>query len=258
MTMHTLLLLAFLQAPAGAEALRSGCSPDDQQIAEVAPADKVNVEMAFAGEDRTCYKITLTRPGLRLTGYVLGEGLPAISAFVHRREKVSQETSVAEMRQSLPQPVVKDPAVKQVASEPLISTQFGDFSGRDPSGKAVSLSGLKGRVTVVTFWSPTNGGSVGQLTAMMPLYRQLHSSGLAAVGVSMDPNPTHINSALDDITLNWPQIPDRSGLAARYQVDPRAGKTFVLDSSRRVVFAGSVGPEMEKTVRQLLSAAETP
>jgi len=63
---------------------------------------------------------------------------------------------------------------------------------------------------------------------------------------------------LDDIILSYPQIPDRGGLAARYQVDPRAGKTFVLDSSRRIVFAGAVGPEMEKAVRQLLTTGETP
>lgn len=258
MPMHALLLLAFLQAPTAAEPLRSGCSPEDQQIAAVAAADSVQVEMAFAGEDKTCYKVTLTRPGLKLTGYVLGEGLPAILAFVHRREKVSAQTSEAEMRQAPPKPVINDPTAKQVASDPLISTQFEDFSGRDPSGRAVSLSGLRGRVTLVTFWSPKNGRSVGQLTSIMPLYNQFHNSGLAAVGVSMDPNSAHINTALDDITLNWPQIPDHSGLAAHYQVDPRAGKTFVLDSSRRIVFAGAVGPELEKTVRQLLNAAETP
>src|SRR5258706_14847088 len=259
MRMHgLLLLLAFFQAATAAEPVRSGCSPDDQQIATVATTDRVQVEMAIGGEDKTCYKITLIGDESNLTGYVLGEGLPAILTFVHRREKVSELTAAAEMRQALAKPVLKDPEAKPAAQDPLISTQFGDFSGRDLNGKTVSLSGLGGRVTLVTFWSPANGKSVNQLQATMPLYQRLHKSGLTAVGVSMDPNPTRINTALDDSILSYPQIPDRGGLAARYHVDPRAGKTFVLDSSRRIVFAGAVGPEMEKAVRQLLNTGETP
>jgi hypothetical protein len=89
---------------------------------------------------------------------------------------------------------------------------------------------------------------------VMPLYNQFRKSGLAAVGVSMDPNTNHITDALDDRSPNWPQMADRTGLAAHYNVDPRAGKTFVLDSSHRIVAAGPMGPEIEKAVRQLLAA----
>jgi hypothetical protein len=49
-------------------------------------------------------------------------------------------------------------------------------------------------------------------------------------------------------------MPDQSGLAARYHVDPRAGETFVLDASHRVVAAGPMGPDIEKAVRQLMAA----
>jgi hypothetical protein len=55
-------------------------------------------------------------------------------------------------------------------------------------------------------------------------------------------------------SFEWPQMPDQSGLAALYHVDPRAGKTFVLDASHKVVAAGPMGPEIEKAVRQLLAA----
>ncbi len=253
MPMHALLLLAFLQAAAGGEPLRSGCSPDDEQIAAIAAGDRVQVEMSLAGEDKTCYKIRVTRPGQNLTGYVLGETLPAVAEFVRRREKASVESTEAEARLarvSSAKPAAADPAKPPV--DPLISRQFEDFSGRDPSGKAVSLSGLKGRAVLVTFWSPKSANSMGQLTSIQVLYQKLHSAGLAAVGVSVDPNPYHISEALDDITLTWPQIPDRAGLAAHYQVNAKAGKTFVLDSSHRIVAAGTMGPELEKTVRDLL------
>jgi peroxiredoxin len=253
--MHALLLLAFFQAPVTAEPLRSGCSSADEQIALVAAGDSVQIQMARGGEEKTCYKLRVTRSGEALTGYVLGEGLPAIADFVGQRQKASVEAAEAEARRALlpPSPPVSN-ALAKPAEDPFVSSQFADFSGRDPSGKAVSLSGLKGRVVLVTFWSPKSATSIGQLSSIQVLYQQLHSAGLAAVGVSADPNPYHITEALDDAILTWPQIPDRSGLAAHYHADGKAGKTFVLDSSHRIVASGTMGPELEKTVRDLLAA----
>jgi peroxiredoxin len=252
--MHALLLLALLQAPSpAAQPVRSGCSPDDPQVDSAGPSDLVQVETALAGGEQTCYRVVLTKPGQPpATGYVLGEALPAVAVFVHRREKASEESAKAEaMRARLA--ILPKPAGDSIKSnDPLVSTQFEDFSGRDEMGKPVSLSGLKSRVTVVTFWSPSSGGSLLQLTHLKPLYSQLHRSGLAAIGVSMDPDANHINDALDDITLGWPQMPDKSGLAARYHVDPRAGKTFVLDANHRIVAAGPMGPDIIKAVHQLL------
>jgi hypothetical protein len=89
---------------------------------------------------------------------------------------------------------------------------------------------------------------------VIPLYNQFSKKGLAAVGISMDPRGNRIDDALGDQVPSWPQMPDQSGLAAQYHVDPRAGKTFVLDASLAVVAAGPMGPEIEKTVRQLLAA----
>jgi peroxiredoxin len=255
--MHTLLLLAFLEAASAGEPLRSGCSPDSNQIATLAPSDQVKVLSALAGEEKPCYKITISRPGQNLTGYVLNDDLPAIQAFQRERARASQAAAEAQARLALTQAPVEPKAGQKESNkpqDPLISTQFEDFSGRDSKGKPVSLSGLKGRVTLVNFWSPKSGQAEHQVMSVMGLYDQFHNSGLAAVGVSMDPNPNHITDALDDVSPNWPQMPDKGGLAAHYNVDPRAGKTFVLDASHRIVAAGPMGPEIEKAVRQLLAA----
>jgi len=254
--MHILFLFAFLQAPAAGQPLRSGCSLEDSQIATVAPGDPVQVHMALAGESDTCYKVTVTKAGQTLTGYVLGDALPAIGAFQRERAKASQAASEAQARLSLAQAAANQKTDEKESGkpkDPLVSTQFEEFAGRDAKGKPVSLAALKGRVTLVTFWSPNSRPSQSQLMSVMPLYNQFHHSGLAAVGVSMDPNANHISAALDDVTPAWPQMADSSGIAAHYNVDPRAGKTFVLDASHRIVAAGPMGPEIEKAVRQLLT-----
>lgn len=254
--MRTLLVLAFLQVAWAGEPLRSGCSPDNGQLGTVGPSDQVKVLLAEAGWDSPCYKIVVTRQGQNQAGYVLGNALPAIQEFQREREKASAAASEAQARLALAQATPKKSAetAPEKPKDPLVSKQFEDFSGRDSKGKPVSLSGLNGRVTVVTFWSPTSVASQDQLMRMMPLYNQLHKSGLAAVGISMDTNGNHIAAALDDRSPGWPQMPDRSGLAAQYNVDARTGKTFVLDASHRVVAAGPMGPEIEKAVRQLLAA----
>ncbi len=255
--MHALLLLALLRAAPVGEPLRSGCSADDQQVASIGPSDRVEVQSALAGDDPTCYRINVIRSGGSLTGYVLGETLPAVAGFVHRREKASEESAKAEARLALEAMRAKAKGNEPPKStDPLVSTQFEDFTGRDEMGKPVSLSGLNGRVTVVTFWSPSNPRTISALTQVEPLYNQFHKGGFAAIGVSMGPKAGQITEALDDNTVPWPQIPDRSGLAARYNVDPKAGKTFVLDASHRIVAAGPMGPEIVKAVQQLLATPQ--
>jgi peroxiredoxin len=254
--MRTLLILTFLQTAWAGEPLRSGCSADSNQLATVDPSDRVKVLLAQAGWDSPCYKIIVTGPSQNLTGYVLGNALPAIREFQRQREQASAAASEAQARLALALAATKKSAEPEPEKpkDPLISTQFEDFAGRDSKGKPISLSGLNGRVTLVTFWSPKSVSSQDDLMRVMPLYSQLHKKGLAAVGISMDPNANRIDPALDDRSPTWPQIPDRSGLAAQYNVDARSGKTFVLDASHRVVAAGPMGPEIEKAVRQLLAA----
>jgi hypothetical protein len=254
--MHILLLFAFLQVASTGEPLRSGCSLDNRQIGTVSPSDRVKVLLSESGWDAACYKITVRRPGGDLTGYVLGSALPAIGEFERQIEKASIAAAEAQARlapeqaAAAPKSAGAEPATPQ---DPSVSTQFKDFSGRDSQGKFISLSGLGGRVTLVTFWSPKNPESQTDLLRTMPLYYQFNKKGLAAVGISMDPHGNRIDEALGDQVPPWPEIPDQSGLAAHYHVDPRAGKTFVLDASHKVVAAGPMGPDIEKAVRQLLA-----
>ena len=251
-----IFFLSFYQAAAPGEPLRSNCAPDAESIATVALADRIQVISALAGEGKPCYKITVSRPGQNLTGYVLGDALPAIREFERQREMASQAATEAQARLARAQAAPAQEKDKDKESDkpkdPLISKEFANFSGIDSNGKAVSLSGLKGRVTLVSFWPPNDGRR--QINQVMPLYNELHKNGLAAVSVSLDPNPAHLADAIDEAPVTWPLMADRSGLAAQYNVDSKAGKVFVLDSGHRIVAAGPMGPDIEKAVRQLMAS----
>ena len=135
------------------------------QLGTVGPSDQVKVLLSEAGWDSPCYKIIVTRQGQNLAGYVLGNALPAIQEFQREREKASAAASEAQARLAFAQAAAKNSAEtgkskdSSMPKDPLVSTQFEDFPGRDSRGKPISLSGLNGRVTVVTFWSPKSVAS---------------------------------------------------------------------------------------------------
>jgi peroxiredoxin len=253
----TFAFLAFFQSPVApsqdrAVPLRDGCSADDQEVARITATDPVEVHQAIAGGDGICYKITLLRDGKPVAGYVIGETLPAIAAFVQERQRESEVRLEAQARQPIAQAVAPKPAAAENLEPPAKLEVFENFSAHDVKGKMISLSSLPGRVILVTFWSSKSGTSKGNLMSIIPLYNQYKRAGLSAIGVSMDAGSKGLSQALDDITLAWPQVSDPGGLAKRYGVDPRAGKTFVLDQSRRIVASGSAS-EMARKVRELLA-----
>lgn len=247
-----ILFLSASAAAAPAEPLLTGCDPAAAEIAQVRPADELRVVSAMTGEGPTCYEAVLKRDGKTTTGYILGENSPAVQAFVRQREKAAVASFHAQDEWN--HLMAKQAKTRASAtSGPQPTEVFEDFSARDLTGKSISLSGLGGHVTLVTFWSPRNPDSLNQLVSLAPLLNQYKRSGLRAVGISDDPNVGQAWEALDGITLGWPQIPDRTGLAKKYGADAKAGTTLLLDSSHHIVAAGLNGPDLEQKVRQLLA-----
>ncbi len=254
--MGWILWLGLMPPMAASQSLRDGCDAGDRELVQAKPEDTLQVISALAGSEQTCYKVTLTRDGKKTTGYVLGEALPAVAAFAHAREKAaaaSFEEQAQWRRLSATHPKPEPENSRSAAGlPPDMPRTFEDFSAIDSVGNRTSLSGMGGRVVLVTFWSPGSPASLRQLVSLAPLFNQYKSSGLKAVGISADPNPSHILEALDDVTLGWPQIPDRSRLARRYGVNAMAGTTLVLDADHHIVAAGLSGPELTQKVRELL------
>jgi hypothetical protein len=248
------------QNPAS-QPLLDGCSEDDSRLGVISAGDTVKVNQARAGGDTTCYSVTLQRDGQTLIGYVLGDTLPAVIEFLNQQARYRDQSFEAQeqaerARQAAlakapgPGPDAR-PAIKL---NPDIPAVFEEFSGRDVMGKPVSLSRLGGRLTLITFWSPRSPTSKGRLSETLSIYYHYKSSGLRAVGISLDPNQTHILEALDDMPLSCPQMPDRTGMAKRYGANPTTGTTYVLDASHHIVASGLTSSDLEKKVRELLAS----
>jgi hypothetical protein len=267
--MHVLLAFLLLPAFAADPPLRSGCSPDDDELTRVSPDDAVQVEGALAGGEQTCYKVTLTRDGKPTTGYLLGETAPAVAAFVHGRERTEADHFAAEAARAAAAAAAAEAEATAAAAKAALASVsadtskpaavletprvFENFSARDLNGKGVSLAGLGGRVVLVKFWSPRNRASMRDLVSLQSLYDQYKGRGLRAIGISSDPIVGDMLEALDDVTLGFPQVPDRYGLTQRYATDGKAPTILVLDASHRIVGAGLTGAALERKIRDLLA-----
>lgn len=224
--------------------IRSGCDAMEAILATVPAGTPIVVHSAVA-DGSVCYSVTAEHEGRMLNGYVADASLPAVTAFENARRAAFREALIA--RQS---PVPPDTAA---AAAPASLTRFPDFETRDLSGKTLRLSSLRGKVVVVTFWSPSNPKSLAQLTALRGLYTEFHPAGLDAVGVAMTGSDRGARAALDDVELDWPQISDQTGLARALNISGNAPRTFVLDANRNVVASDLHGTELSTLVTRMLN-----
>ncbi|GEM_PF-1771575 len=246
-----LVFLMLLGSPEAGVPLLAGCSPDEERLAVIAAADRVEVQQAIFSGDGACYRLELIRADRRISGYVLGESLPAVAAFAAERERLESERLAALARAAAPAGAAPQPAGRTEAkAEPPTSPvpeYLSDFVARDAEGRPHRLSSLPGRLIVVVFWSGRSKASLGDLQA---IYNQYRRRGVSVVGINMD-GARMLARETEDIDLGFPQWADPGGIARHYGVG-QSGKAFVLDRSRRVLAAGS-GADAARAVKQLMS-----
>lgn len=209
----------------------------------------------MAGGAQTCYKVRVTRDGQTSEGYVIGSSLPAIQEFAaaqHAKLKTAM-TAAPFVPPPPPKAASADAsAAPKLPAQPL--GRFEDFLARDASGKMVQFASLRNKKAIlVTFWTPASRQSLNRLNALSILYDQFNLRGLAAVGISPG-SPSRISGALDDTGVRWPQVPDATGLASKYKVDPKDGATLVVDSQGNIWASTTDAAEVRAAVALLLAS----
>ncbi|HLH41168.1 MAG TPA: redoxin domain-containing protein [Bryobacteraceae bacterium] len=254
MTAPLVFLLLLGSSEAGVPLL-AGCSAGDERLAVIAVADRVEVRQAISSSDGTCYRLDLIRADKKISGYVLGESLPAVAAFAAERERIDSQRLPALVRgaagpsEATPQPSGSGRNDAK-AAEPnfAVPEYLSDFVARDVEGRPHHLSSLPGRLIVVAFWSGRSKAALGDLQA---IYNQYKHRGVSVVGINID-GARMLARETEDVDLGFPQWADPGGIAQHYGVG-RSGKAFVLDRSRRVLAAGS-SADAARAVKQLMSA----
>lgn len=120
-------------------------------------------------------------------------------------------------------------AISQDARAPAVDFRLADGSLRTPED-------LAGRITVVSFWSPTCAPCVKEIPDFAALYEALRPQGLRMLAVSMpyDP-PGQVIEFARRRGIPYPIALDIEGKAAQAFGVNAVPRVFVIDRQRRIV-----------------------
>ena len=162
-------------------------------------------------------------------------------------------------RNSAPGLRIKDRIDSELATS--IGAVAPDFSAKNPQGEDVSLSDVKGKVTIVDFWAAWCGPCRRENPNLVKLYNKYHEKGLEIIGISLDGNPRQKNAkaewmeAIEKDSLTWHHISNlnyfNGPIAQKYNIRSIPA-SFVLDSEGKIVAKNLRGKAMEDKIAELL------
>ena len=138
-----------------------------------------------------------------------------------------------------------------------IGMQAPDFSAPNPEGKQVTLSDIKGKVTIVDFWASWCKPCRIENPNLVKLYDKYHSKGLEIISVSLERGNQKAFwvEAIKKDQLSWYNVSNlkfwQDPIAQAYSVNSIPA-TFILDENGLLIAERLRGAELEAKIKSLL------
>jgi thiol-disulfide isomerase/thioredoxin len=138
-----------------------------------------------------------------------------------------------------------------------IGMQAPDFSAPNPEGKQVTLSDIKGKVTIVDFWASWCKPCRIENPNLVKLYDKYHSKGLEIISVSLERGNQKgfWIEAIKKDQLRWYNVSNlkfwQDPIAQTYSVNSIPA-TFILDENGVLIAERLRGAELEAKIKNLL------
>jgi peroxiredoxin len=138
-----------------------------------------------------------------------------------------------------------------------IGMQAPDFSAPNPEGKQVTLSDIKGKVTIVDFWASWCKPCRIENPNLVKLYDKYHSKGLEIISVSLERGNQKAFwiEAIKKDQLSWYNVSNlkfwQDPIAQAYSVNSIPA-TFILDENGVLIAERLRGAELEAKIKNLL------
>jgi peroxiredoxin len=129
-----------------------------------------------------------------------------------------------------------------------------DIELRQPNGKLLKLSDLKGKVVLIDFWASWCGPCRVEFPNVKRVYNKYKDQGFEIFGVSLDKDSASWVNSIDALGLNWRHVSDlkywSSAPAKMYKVTG-IPFTVLLDKEGRVIAKNLRGEELERKLEEL-------
>jgi peroxiredoxin len=136
-----------------------------------------------------------------------------------------------------------------------------NFSAPNPNGKTIELNTIKGKATLIHFWSSWYKASRRENVKLVKLYDTYHDKGLEIIGVSLDGNryqktpKSDWKKAIKEDKLIWNQISNldyfNDTISKTYSVKSLPA-SFLLDNKGVIVGKNLTGNSLEDKLKELL------
>lgn len=147
----------------------------------------------------------------------------------------------------------------------IIATKVGalapDFTATNPEGEEITLSKIKGKVTIIDFWAAWCGPCRKENPNLVKVYNKYHEKGLEIIGVSLDGSSRQKNSrndwlnAIEKDGLGWYQVSNlnyfNGPVAKKYNIRAIPAM-FILDSEGKIIAKNLRGSALEQKISELL------
>jgi thiol-disulfide isomerase/thioredoxin len=150
----------------------------------------------------------------------------------------------------------------ETAYSEYISSKSGDLLApeielKDPKGKLVKLSSLRGKVVLVDFWASWCRPCRGENPNVVRMYKKYKDQGFTVYSVSLDEDAVAWNKAIAQDGLIWPtHVSDLMGwktpLIQLYKFDG-IPYTVLIDRDGKIIATGLRGIELEQKLKEALS-----
>lgn len=117
------------------------------------------------------------------------------------------------------------------------SSKAPDFSFKSLNGDSYSSDSLKGRVTLVKFWTTDCTTCVAQMPDNIDYYNQYHDQGFDLIAVALKHDPLdYVRNFTESRQLPFTVVSDHDGAIAQAFGDIRMTPTaFLIDKQGRIV-----------------------
>ena len=132
-----------------------------------------------------------------------------------------------------------------------------EFMGKDLDGDVVSLSGLRGKVVMLDFWSSWCPPCRKEAPVLAQVYREYESRNVEFVGLAIWDRQGNVDNYVQEFDMSYPNlIDDRGQIGIDYGVSGIPEK-FFIDADGNLV-RKFIGPMDEEELRAVLEELLAP